>query len=91
MKHSSYFDGKVQSLELMTADGRATVGVIDPGSYSFPTSTRERIVLVEGSMKVRLPGSGWQTLLKGEEVVVRAGVSFDIEATEQVAYVCYYG
>ena len=40
MKHNSYFEGKVQSLALREHDGPATIGVIEPGSYSFSTSSR---------------------------------------------------
>jgi hypothetical protein len=91
MRHNSYFDGKVQSLELSTPAGRATVGVIEPGRFTFSTSSQERIVLVEGSMKVRLPGAEWAALGTGQEIVVKAGVSFDIDAPAHVAYICYYG
>ena len=37
MKHNSYFEGKVRSLAIGTTDGPATVGVIEPGIYSFGT------------------------------------------------------
>jgi uncharacterized protein YaiE (UPF0345 family) len=90
VKHSVYFDGKVQSLELATAKGRATVGVIEPGQYQFSTSSEERITVIEGLMKTRLPGAGWQELGQGEELVVPKGVSFDIDAPAFVAYICYY-
>jgi uncharacterized protein YaiE (UPF0345 family) len=91
MKHSVYFEGKVQSLEVRAAGGRATVGVIEPGRYNFSTSSEEHIVLVEGSMKVRLPGKDWREISKGgPELVVPKDASFDIEAPADVAYICYY-
>lgn len=91
MKHSQYFGGKVQSLELFTTGGdRATVGVIEPGRFTFSTSSEEHIVLVEGTMKVRLPNADWQTIAKGEHLVVAPNASFDIEAQNHVAYICYY-
>lgn len=57
MKHNVYFDGKVQSLGLDEREGCATVGVIEPGTYSFSTSSEERMTMVAGSMRVRLPGA----------------------------------
>ncbi len=90
MKHSVYFDGKVQSLGVNTKNGFATVGVIEPGAYTFSTSSEERIVLMEGTLQVRLPGQDWKVLSKGQEIVVQPKVSFDIQAQADVAYVCYY-
>jgi uncharacterized protein YaiE (UPF0345 family) len=90
MKHSVYFDGKVQSLGVNTPDGFATVGVIEPGKYTFSTSSEERIVLTEGTLRVRLPGEEWKVFFKGQEVTVRPNVSFDVEAAADVAYICHY-
>ena len=90
MKHSTYFEGKVQSLEVQAPGGRATVGVIETGNYTFSTSSEEHIVLIEGTMKVKLPGSDWRNVQKGRELVVQPGVSFEIDARADVAYICYY-
>jgi purine/pyrimidine-nucleoside phosphorylase len=90
MKHSTYFEGKVQSLEVQTPAGRATVGVIEPGRYTFTTSSEEHIVLIAGAMRVKLPAGIWQTIQKGGELVVPPGVSFDIDAEADVAYICSY-
>jgi uncharacterized protein YaiE (UPF0345 family) len=90
MKHSVYFEGKVQSLGVNTTKGFATVGVIEPGAYTFSTSSEERIVLMEGTLRVRLPDEDWKVFSNGQEITVRPNVSFDIEAQADVAYVCYY-
>ncbi|MDD5762540.1 MAG: pyrimidine/purine nucleoside phosphorylase [bacterium] len=90
MKHSVYFDGKVQSLGVNTTNGFATVGVIEPGTYTFATSSEERMVLVEGTLRVRLPGQDWKSFSKGQEFNVRAKASFDVEAQADVAYICHY-
>jgi len=91
MKHAVYFDGNVQSLEVRTTDGRATVGVIEPGQYRFSTTSEEHIVVIEGSMRVMLPGRDWQDVRRsGPELVVPPNVSFDIDAKADVAYICYY-
>ncbi len=91
MKHNVYFDGKVQSLSLDTADGRATVGVMMPGRYTFSTSTQERMVITSGMLAVMLPGENRKEIRAGQEFVVRADVSFDVEASRDVSYICYYG
>jgi uncharacterized protein YaiE (UPF0345 family) len=48
------------------------------------------MTLISGSMKVRLPGGGWKQFVAGEGFVVAAGVSFDVEAGSDVAYICRY-
>ena len=90
MKHSVYFDGKVQSLGVNTTTAFATVGVIEPGAYTFSTSSEERIVLIEESLRVRLPDEDWKVFSRGQEMAVRPKVSFDIQAQSDVAYICHY-
>jgi len=90
MKHNSYFDGKVQSLGLSTPEGYATTGVIEPGKYTFKTDSEERMCVVAGTLKAKLPGGGWQNFTQGKSFVVPAGASFDVEASADAAYICYY-
>lgn len=90
MKHNVYFDGKVQSLGLVTESGSATIGVITPGAYSFSTSTEERMHITSGSLKVKLPGEEWMTVVACKDFIVPANVSFDVEAAGDVSYICYY-
>ena len=90
MKHSSYFDGKVQSLGLNTPEGYATSGVIEPGKYTFKTDSEEHMHIVAGTLKAKLPGGAWATFAKGQFFVVPSGASFDVEAVADVAYLCYY-
>jgi purine/pyrimidine-nucleoside phosphorylase len=90
LKHNSYFDGKVQSLGLDTEKGNATVGVITPGAYAFSTSTEERMRIVSGALMVKLPGKTWEKVEAGNEFIIEANASFDVEASRDVAYICYY-
>lgn len=90
MKHNSYFDGKVQSLVVNTADGPATVGVIEPGRYRFGTDCEEHMHLVSGSLRAKLPGGEWQTHTAGQFFVVPPNVQFEVEAAADVAYLCFY-
>jgi purine/pyrimidine-nucleoside phosphorylase len=90
MKHSSYFDGKVQSLGMNSPEGFATVGVIEPGAYNFSTSKQETMVVTEGSLSYRLPNQEWKVAKKGEKFIVAPGVAFDCKADKDASYICYY-
>ena len=92
MEHNVYFEGKVQSLSLDTDQGRATVGVITPGKYTFSTSTQERMVVTSGKLSVTL-SQGKERIVVGpnQEFIVGANASFDVEATGDASYICYYG
>ena len=48
MKHSVYFEGKVQSLSLQVEGTPATVGVMKPGNYTFSTSSEEHMTVISG-------------------------------------------
>lgn len=90
MKHSVYFDGKVQSLSLKTEKGNATVGVIEPGKYSFGTTTEETMLVVSGELKYKLPGGEWKVCKKGGQFAVLKDVKFEVETASDAAYICYY-
>ena len=90
MKHNSYFEGKVQSLAIGTSDGPATVGVIEPGNYSFGTDCIEHMHIVAGMLKAKLPGGEWVSYGPGKFFIVPQGVKFEVAAAADVAYLCYY-
>ncbi|GAB4173212.1 MAG: pyrimidine/purine nucleoside phosphorylase [Terrimicrobiaceae bacterium] len=61
-KANIYFEGKVISHTLITADGkRHTLGVILPGSYHFGTDAPERMQITAGGCRVVLDGSDAST------------------------------
>lgn len=90
MKHNSYFAGKVQSLGINSPAGYATIGVIEPGQYTFATEMEEQMTVVAGAMQVKLPGGSWRQVGKGETFVVPPHASFDVDVPADVAYICYY-
>ena len=90
MEHNMYFDGKVQSLSLQTATGKATIGVITPGRYAFSTATEERMVVTSGILTVKLPGGEWKEMPAGKEFIVAANQTFEVEAKQDVSYICHY-
>jgi purine/pyrimidine-nucleoside phosphorylase len=90
MKHNTYFDGKVQSLGVNTPQGYATVGVMEPGQYTFKTDCEEHIIVIAGSMKVKLPDGQSRQASAKDEFIVPPNVSFQVDASADVAYICYY-
>jgi uncharacterized protein YaiE (UPF0345 family) len=91
MKHNRYFEDNVQSLGFTDAKGAASVGVIDPGEYSFGTSTREIMAVIAGTLEYRLPGAEWASASAGQAFTAPQGVTFDVRAAAPVAYLCRYG
>ena len=89
--HNVYFEGKVQSLGLETEKGKATLGVMKKGNYTFSTSSPELMVVVSGIMNVKLNDNGYQQYLAQDKFEVASGASFDIVCDTDVAYLCYYG
>jgi len=90
MKHNVYFEGKVQSLGLNAEDRYATVGVIKEGQYTFLAESEERVTIVSGQLRVKLPDEDWKVVRKNEQYIARANSSFAVETTGDVAYICYY-
>ena len=88
-----YFDGKCVSHTVIMADGaRKTLGVIFPGSLTFSTGEPEKIDIVAGSCKVRLPGAAaWTSYVAGQSFSVPGENKFDIETTETLHYICHFG
>ncbi|MCX2451845.1 pyrimidine/purine nucleoside phosphorylase [Pedobacter sp. PLR] len=90
VSHNVYFDGKVQSLGMETPSGKATLGVMKKGSYTFSTSSAEKMVVISGSMEVELPGIGVKKYEAQDSFEVAAGSSFEVICGADVAYICYY-
>lgn len=90
MKHNVYFEGNVQSLSLNSENGNATIGVITPGKYAFSTDTEERMVITTGILNVKLPDEDWRLFQANQEFIVKANMSFEVEASLDVSYICYY-
>lgn len=74
LKVNDYFAGKVKSIGFDAAStGRASVGVMEAGEYTFTTGQPEEMTVVSGALKTLLPGANdWQVFMPGG-VVLRAG------------------
>src|SRR5688500_7366670 len=91
ISHNVYFEGSVQSLGLNTEKGKATIGVMKPGTYTFSASSPERMVVVSGILKVTQAGGNFNSHKAGEAFNVAAGSSFEVTCDADAAYICYYG
>lgn len=91
ISHNVYFEGKVQSLGLHTESGKATVGVMKPGTYTFSAASPERMVVISGILKVIQAGGSFNSYKAGEAFNVAAGSSFEVTCDSDAAYICYYG
>jgi len=90
-KTNDYFDGKVKSIALDSAEGTATVGVMAAGEYEFGTASVEVMTVISGKLTIQLPGeTEWKEYKKFESFVVEKGVKFKVKATEDTPYLCLY-
>lgn len=92
-KANVYFDGKVISHTIITADGaRKTLGLIYPGSYHFNTGAPEVMEITAGECRVRLKDEHeTNTFTAGTRFHVPGNSAFDIEVKQGLCeYVCSF-
>ncbi|MBC8052743.1 MAG: pyrimidine/purine nucleoside phosphorylase [Sphingobacteriaceae bacterium] len=88
---NEYFDGTVKSLAYESAEGKSTIGVIEPGEYEFGTSSHETMVVIEGELVALLPSqTEWKSFKNAESFEVPANSSFKVKASSQTSYLCKY-
>lgn len=93
VKANVYFDGKVVSHTLKTADGaKKTLGLIYAGEYHFGTDAPERMDIVSGTCKVKLDGQQEsKTYESGTFFRVPGKSGFTITVPSGIAeYVCSF-
>ena len=92
LKVNEYFDGTVKSIAFTPVEGKtATVGVMAPGEYEFGTAQPETMLVVSGSLTVKLPeSSDWKTFAAGESFEVLGESKFQLKVEVDTAYLCEY-
>lgn len=90
IKANEYFDAKVKSLGHEAKGQSFTVGVMEPGEYTFGTSTEEHMEVVFGEMEATLPDGTTKVYKKGEFFLVAANQEFKVVIKEPVSYLCLY-
>ena len=92
-KANLYFDGKVVSHTLLTAEGKKkTLGLIFAGQYHFGTEKAEIMQITAGSCEVTLDGvEATQCYGPGEGFAVAANSGFTIRVPDGVCeYICSF-
>lgn len=91
LKHNSYFEGAVQSLGYTLDGRRQTVGVMLPQAFHFSTAAAERMTVIAGTLRAKLPGGDWISFPAGSSFEIPANSEFDVEALEgPSAYLCEF-
>ncbi|AJI94525.1 pyrimidine/purine nucleoside phosphorylase [Yersinia ruckeri] len=92
LKFNEYFTGKVKSIGYDSSSiGRASVGVMEEGEYTFSTAQPEEMTVITGALKVLIPGSpDWQVFMPGETFYIPAQSEFNLQVAEASAYLCKY-
>ncbi|ORM65730.1 pyrimidine/purine nucleoside phosphorylase [Pantoea rodasii] len=89
---SEYFDGKVKSIGFDSVTiGRASVGVMAEGEYTFGTGQPEEMTVLSGALKVLLPGeTEWKWYEAGSVFNVPGSSEFHLQVAEPTSYLCRY-
>lgn len=91
LKTNEYFGGKVKSIALQTQTLPATVGVMEPGEYTFSTDCKEIMTVISGELKVKLPDQeDWKSFIDGQVFEAEANCSFEVTVPIDTAYLCKY-
>ena len=90
LQHNSYFEGNVQSIGFERNGRRFTTGVFEVGAYHFNTDGPERMTIISGELRVRLPGEVSRVYACGTSFEVPAKSGFDVEATAPASYLCQF-
>jgi len=87
-----YFDGGVTSRTVLFPNGeKKTLGIMQPGEYTFNTADAELMEILAGELVVQIAGeSGWRTVVGGESFEVPANSSFTMKVTKLADYCCSF-
>ena len=91
-KANVYFDGGVVSRTVLFADGsRKTLGIMQPGEYTFDTGAPERMEILAGELDLLLPGTTeWRRVTGGESFDVPGHAEFRMKVTTLTDYCCSF-
>ena len=92
LQSNEYFSGKVKSIGFdSSSTGRASVGVMAEGEYTFGTAEPEEMTVVSGALNVLLPGeTEWKVYGAGDVFHVPGKSEFNLQVAEPSAYLCRY-
>ncbi|BDV42879.1 UPF0345 protein [Geotalea uraniireducens] len=87
-----YFGGAVTSRTIIFADGtKKTLGVMQPGEYTFNTDAAELMEFLAGELEYRIGDSGpWLPMRAGESFTVPAKSAFTMKVATVADYCCSF-
>ena len=88
-----YFEGKVVSHTVLFPNGsKKTLGIIYPGEFRFTTAAPEKMEIIQGVCRAKLPGeSTWKSYPAGTFFAVAGNSAFDIAVDSALAqYICSF-
>lgn len=87
-----YFNGAVVSRTVIFPDGsKKTLGVMQPGEYTFNTGAAEIMEILSGELDVKLPGAElWDRIGGGESFNVPGNSSFTMRVKAVTDYCCSF-
>ena len=91
-KANIYFDGGVTSRTIIFDSGsKKTLGIMQPGEYTFNTANAELMEIISGELDFMLAGSAsWQPVKAGESFEVPAQSSFKVKVKTITDYCCSF-
>lgn len=91
-KANIYFDGGVVSRTVVLPDGaRKTLGIMQPGEYTFDTSAPETMEILSGELDLLLPGeTAWRPVQGGVSFEVPGNSVFQMQVKKVTDYCCSY-
>jgi len=88
---NTYFNDHVRSLGYADEAGRATVGVMLPGQYTFNTAAAETMSVITGRLTAKLPDSeSFVDYDAGTSFDVPGDSAFELKVAEPTAYLCRF-
>ena len=92
LSSNEYFSGKVKSIGFTSSrSGRASVGVMAEGEYTFGTAEPEEMTVISGALNVLLPGeTEWKAYTAGQVFNVPGHSEFNLQVAEPTSYLCRY-
>ena len=86
-----YFDGAVTSRTILFGSGcKKTLGIAQPGEYTFNTAAPELMEILAGELQVSIANGEWKSIQGGESFEVPADSSFTMKVIKLVDYCCSF-
>jgi uncharacterized protein YaiE (UPF0345 family) len=88
---NEYFEGRVKSLATELNGQKFSIGIIEPGEYTFGTQEKELMEIIQGEMEVVNPTDIKRTYSKGESFKIPQNSEFTVKVNAPTSYICLYG